>query len=134
MRGRGRGGASRAAMKAFHCAAFKTKVRRSASASSAPARALSGTNSLTERCATLAAACNARFASAVSLRSSFSLRVGLVPVSSFAQGLQISKLGEAYAGKCVRRHRLSAIRAGHAIPPPTRGNVPGSGVSPGTKV
>lgn len=73
--GRGRGGASSAARKAFHCAALRPKVRRSASASSARASALSKTNSLTERWEAAAAACSARLASRVRRRSSFSLRV-----------------------------------------------------------
>ena len=51
-------GASSAAMKAFHWAAPRPKVRRSASVSSARANALCRTNSLTERCETAAAARN----------------------------------------------------------------------------
>ena len=47
-RGRVRGGASSASTKAFHWAALRPKVRRCSSASSARARALSRTNSLTE--------------------------------------------------------------------------------------
>src|SRR5215472_8190007 len=73
--GSGRGGASSAVRNAFHCLASSPNVRRSAKASSARAKALSSTNSLTERCATAAAACNARFAFFVSRRSSFSVRV-----------------------------------------------------------
>ncbi len=73
-RGRGRGGASSAARKAFHCAVFSPKVRRSARASSARANALSRTNSLTERLEAAAAARNAVLALRVSRRSSFSVR------------------------------------------------------------
>src|SRR5262249_27737015 len=76
MRGRGRGGASRAAINAFHLAVDNPKVRRSASASSARANALSRTNSLTDRFEAAAAACNAAFAAGVNRRSSFSLRNG----------------------------------------------------------
>src|SRR5271166_3219023 len=74
MRGKGRGGASSAAKNAFHCVAFSPKVRRSASASSAQASALSRTNSLTEQLEAAAAARNAVFALRVNRRSSFSLR------------------------------------------------------------
>src|SRR5208282_4228727 len=73
-RGRGRGGASSAAMNAFHCAEFSPKVRRSARASSARASALSRTNSLTERLEAAAAARKAVLALRVNRRSSFSLR------------------------------------------------------------
>src|SRR5208282_978674 len=76
-RGRGRGGASRAAKKAFHCTSFKLKILRSASASSARANALSSTNSLTEQREVAAAALSVRLAWRVSRRSSFSLRVVL---------------------------------------------------------
>src|SRR5258708_379189 len=48
-RGKGRGGASKAAKKAFHLSALRLKKRRSANASPALVRALSKTNSLTER-------------------------------------------------------------------------------------
>lgn len=82
-RGRGRVGASSAARNAFHCVALRPKDRRSASASSARAKALSSTNSLTERCETAAAACRARFALRVSRRSSFSLRVVRVAIIPF---------------------------------------------------
>src|SRR5437763_836757 len=74
-RGSGRGGASSAARNFFHCAAFSPNLRRSARASSARAKALSSTNSLTERFEAAAAACNAVLASGVSRKSSFSLRV-----------------------------------------------------------
>jgi len=74
-RGSGRGGASRAARNAFHCVALRPKRRRSASASSALARALSSTNSLSERRNAAAAVCKATLSSGLSRRSSLSLRV-----------------------------------------------------------
>jgi hypothetical protein len=65
MRGRGRGGASRAAMKAFERVALRLKVRRSASTSSARASALSSTNSFTERCVQLQLAGRSSFSGRV---------------------------------------------------------------------
>src|SRR6266545_3707377 len=53
--GKERGGASNAVTNAAHCSAFNPKWRRSVRVSSARARALSNTKSLTERCAAAAA-------------------------------------------------------------------------------
>jgi hypothetical protein len=76
-RGAGRGGADSAAWKAAHCLAFRPKRRRSGNVSSARARALSRTNSLTDRRAAKAAICKARLADGVKRRSSFWLRVSV---------------------------------------------------------
>ncbi len=76
-RGAWRGGAARAACKVSHCSKVRPKRWRSGSVSSARARALSRTNSLTDLCAAKAAICKARFADAVSRRSTFSLRVSV---------------------------------------------------------
>ena len=76
-RGRSRGGASRAAMKAAHCSASSSKRCRSASVSSARAKALSSTNWLTERWVACAAVCSVRFASRESRRSSLAVRAGM---------------------------------------------------------
>ena len=73
--GRERGGASSAARKAFHCDALRAKTRRSARVSSMRDKALSNTNSLTDRCATAATAFRVRFALRVKRKSSFSVRV-----------------------------------------------------------
>src|ERR1022692_1381143 len=58
-------------------------LTRSGRVSSARARALSKTNSPTERCAAIAAACRARLADGVSRRSSFRLRVSVSGMAAF---------------------------------------------------
>jgi hypothetical protein len=72
--GKNCGGASRAVWKAVQLSAFKAKMRRSASVSSAFARALSITKSLIERCEVDAAACSFAFAEGETLTSSFTVR------------------------------------------------------------
>src|ERR1035438_3797581 len=78
----GRGGASSAFWKASHCALFNPKSCRSGRVSSARARALSSTNSLTERCMADAAVCRICFADLVSRISTFSLRVSICAMKS----------------------------------------------------
>src|ERR1035437_2758726 len=80
-RGAGSEGASRADRKAAHCSVLKPNRWRSGSVSSARVRALSRTNSLTDRCAARAAVCRVRLADGVRRRSSFSLRVSVAGMS-----------------------------------------------------